>query len=124
MNDPNDLQELHEFIYDRHPDILIEEVYEHTSGVNKEPNVVSIIVALGGPVILRTVQTLIKNYYEFKIAKDKESTERFKEEENTKRLNAILESNKELFKLKLKSGKSWENVSFDDFSKMSFQEYK
>ena len=101
-SDPQELLDFQEFIYSRSSEFEYDEEYKHSPGFNKEPIVVAIIVALGGPVILKTVQTLIKEYFEYK---------KKKEEEETKRLGIKTKSNDKQIELSVKSGIGWKKIT-------------
>jgi hypothetical protein len=109
MSDPKSLQEFQEFVYEKEPELMVDEVYDMTPGFNREPIAVAVIIALGGPVILKTVQTLIKEYFKYKREKEKEITERAK-----------IESQQEIreMELSISEGKSWRRIEYDNLQSL------
>ena len=62
----DDLKDLHSFLYIKDPSLNIEEEYKSTPGVNKAPDLVSLIVAGLSPLLVPVFKTWIKEYFAYK----------------------------------------------------------
>ena len=74
-----DLEDLHQYLYENHPDIKVDEIYKNTQGYLKEPVVVALIATVAAsPVLIAAV----KAYFKYKTSIDnvlqQEITKRFK----------------------------------------------
>jgi hypothetical protein len=101
------LQELHEFLYERQPDLEINEQFAMQPGFHKEPIVISLVIALGGPMVMKTVQVLIKEFFAYRTAHEREHTKREKDKLNTKA---------ELIRLSLRKDTEWKYIDADEFT--------
>jgi hypothetical protein len=102
--DPNDLVELQEYILAELPEVFINETYKHQPGFNKEPILVSIIIALGGKKILDSVRVLISSYWKHKLETLKENNHH----------------REEMFKLSIKSNtKNYKSITTKDLFEMN-----
>ena len=111
-NSPEELLEVQQFLYEKKPDLLVEEQYDMSPGFHKEPVTVAIIIALGGSAITKTVQLLIKQYFAYKTAKLHEETKRQK-------LKKDIDA--DLIKISLEKGKGWSVTSTKEFMEMKLQ---
>ncbi|MBK8550900.1 MAG: hypothetical protein IPL53_07500 [Ignavibacteria bacterium] len=83
-----------------------------TPGFNREPIAVALIIALGGPVIIETIQLFIKEYFETKRTGLELSTQSSKNEQVHK---------ENLLKISLRSKSGWETKSGEEFIKMDLK---
>jgi hypothetical protein len=60
---------LRQFLFENEKEISVEEEYDHTPGFNKEPIVVSIIIALGSAGVFKAVQKMFEAYLKYKTEK-------------------------------------------------------
>ena len=58
----NDLKDLRSFLLNAGDELEVEELNEITPGFNREPIVIALIVALGGPIVTQQVVSLIKEW--------------------------------------------------------------
>lgn len=78
-----DLEDLHQYLYQNHPDIKVDEIYKNTQGYLKEPLVVGLITTVAAsPVLIAAV----KAYFKYKT-----STENTRQQEITKRFKITLQ---------------------------------
>jgi hypothetical protein len=107
--DPVVLQELQQFVYEHQPDLEVDEQFAMQPGFHKEPIIISLVIALGGPVVMKTVQMLIKSFFAYKMTQEKEQTKREKDK---------LDAKVQLVKISLKEDKGWKYVDTDEFTEM------
>lgn len=103
------LQEFHQFIYDSAPNIVIDEHYEMSMGMQKEPIVTAIIARITGAPMLITLQAIFKDFMDYKKEKSKQETQRaLNKQEHTERLLGLY----------LNSGGKWDELNVDDFVRL------
>lgn len=85
------LQEIQEYLYERDASIEVDEEYKATPGVNKEPIVIAILIALT-PI----AQTAIKEYFKYKLEAAKLKT----------------------LKASVKQNNSFEEISFEEVKEL------
>jgi hypothetical protein len=101
---PEELIELQEYMLAEYPDLIINENYKHEPGANKEPILISVIIALGGKKILESVQHLMDSYWKHKLATQKEADRH----------------SEEMYKLSLKSKtKNYRSITKKDFMEIT-----
>ena len=66
---PKDIEEFLVFLRAEQNSILFKEIYQQNVGFHKEPIIIALVVALGGPTVLETVQVLIKEWGKLKTKK-------------------------------------------------------
>jgi len=71
--DPDELSKFREFLFSQDPEIVPFEIYSHAPGFNKEPIVISIIIALGGEAIFKSLKKIIKEYMANKLLTKQEN---------------------------------------------------
>lgn len=92
---PEDIIDLQEYMLAKYPDLMFTENYKHQPGVNKEPIITAVIIALGGKKILENVQRMLKDYWDYKLKVQKETNRHLEEmynlsiKSNTKNYSAI-----------------------------------
>lgn len=67
--DQESIEFLRKYIFENEKEIYVEEEYDHSPGLNKEPVVISIIIALGSAGVFTAIQEMFKAYLNYK--KDK-----------------------------------------------------
>ena len=78
-----DLEDLHQYLYENHPDIQVDEIYKNTQGYLKEPVVVALITTVAASPLLITA---VKAYFKYKT-----STENVRQQEITKRFKVSMQ---------------------------------
>jgi len=64
-----DLQDFYEFLYDKYPEIIVDEENAISPGTHKEPIVTALVIiisAVGGKKLLPILQQCYKEYLEYK----------------------------------------------------------
>jgi hypothetical protein len=113
MNNYEDLEEFRNFLYEEDAEMTPLEMYDYSPGFNKEPIVISIILALGGKEIVKRLQQIMDKYFAYK-------TEKLKTQLATQK--EIDRHREELFKLSLKKGNSeYKIISQDEFSSLEIK---
>jgi hypothetical protein len=104
------LVEIQKFIYDRNPELIVNEQYDMSPGFHKEPVVIALIIALGGPVVTKAIQSIIKEYFDYK-KKELEA--------NTKIKMAEIQKQQDMVRLSVERDKGWKYVDKEEFINMS-----
>ena len=104
------LHEFHQYIYERDKNLIVDEHYEMTPGIHKEPMVVALIIALGGKRILEFIRSTMKDFLDYKIEQSKQETLRQQEELRHKEV---------LLKLSVFKDGKWRNVDEAELEKLS-----
>ena len=107
MNSKSQLQDFREFAFNYNNELEFQEVYEHSIGFNKEPEIIEIIIALGSAGIFVAVKDLIKAYWEHKLGNKKEDNRYSEEREKEK--NRHWEEKMDLF-IKMKSMEEFSEI--------------
>ncbi|MVN91476.1 hypothetical protein [Mucilaginibacter aquatilis] len=103
------LHEFHQYLYERNKSLIVDEHYEMTPGVHKEPMVVALIIALGGKHILEFIQKSMKDFLDYKIERSKQETLRQQEQLRHKEV---------LLKLSLYENGKWQDLTSEAFEKL------
>jgi len=100
-SDPQMLTELHQLIYERDNDLLIDEHYEHTPGVQKEPIVTALITFITGKPVLNILTSAYKEWVGLRKEREKQITIRLKNDQK---------HTENLIKFYLSAGGKWEEI--------------
>ena len=113
------LDEFRQFAFDQDNDFEFSDQHDYTPGFNKEPVVVAIIVALGGPVVMYQLTKIIKAFLGHYQVKHKDSLQANIEKDKLEK--ELLEK---LFTLKIKNADKLKQIKSSDFVNCSIAELK
>lgn len=103
------LDDLHQFIYQHEPELIVDEHYETRPGIHSEPVITALIVRLTGKPMLSSLQKIISDYFSYQKIKEKEITQRElnkqKHQEN-------------MLKISLNKDSKWEEIDPDKFDRL------
>lgn len=108
-SDQHVLNELHQFIYQQEPELIVDEHYETRPGIHSEPIVTALIIRLTGKPMLVLLQKIITDYFSYKKVKEKEITIR----EHNKQKHQ-----EDMLKISLNKDNKWEDVDPDKFDRL------
>jgi hypothetical protein len=113
------LDQFRQYVYDQDSELVLFEHYDYTPGFNKEPVVVAVIAALGGPVVMYQITKIIQSFLNYYKEKNKDTIEGKLKTDKQKQ-----DFIKDLFSLKIKNAESVKSISTEDFTNCEFDDLK